>query len=329
MAIMRDSPIFICGHPKAGTSLLRSVLDSHPEIIVYPEETGFFRRYLPNAEDKSLEKKLELANRYLIQIFEWNQAHPPEHQKGFPDRDYSNIPFMDVQNELRNQVSIQFRHEGDMLSAAMTAFAVVTGQLTDQTKYWLEKTPYNERFARQIFQWWPEARCIHVVRDPRDNFVSYRRKHPDWSAGFFAWNWETSTRLGLRNVIEFGKKRYWMVTYEEFVQNPEEVLEKIRSFLAISDNKALRQPTRDGKEWKGNSMWSEQFNQISSAPVGRWKDALKPAEVAAIQGTARYGMKSMGYNQSVIMWNNTDIFTRMQTSAQVLLNNIKETIKWL
>ena len=50
MAVLRDSPIFICGHPKSGTSLLRSILDSHPEIIVYPEETGFFRRYLPNSD---------------------------------------------------------------------------------------------------------------------------------------------------------------------------------------------------------------------------------------------------------------------------------------
>lgn len=329
MASFRNSPIFICGHPKSGTSLLRSVLDSHPEIIVYPEETGFFRRYLPNAEGKPLEKKLELADRYLIHIFEWNQAHPPEHQKGFPDRDYSSIPYKQVREELRKQVNEQYQHEGDMLGAAMAAFGAVTGQVSTQTKYWLEKTPYNERFARQIFQWWPDARCIHVVRDPRDNFVSYRKKHPDWTAGFFAQSWEASTRLGLRNVKEFGTDRYWLVTYEEFVQKPEEMLGRIRTFLDISDHEALRQPTRDGREWKGNSMWSDQFTQISSAPVGRWKEALQPEETAAIQGIARYGMNAIGYNQSVINWRNTSIPLRMITSVQVIINNIKETIKWL
>lgn len=328
MAAFRNSPIFICGHPKSGTSLLRSVLDSHPEIIVYPEETGFFRRYLPNAEGKPLGKKLELADRYLIHIFEWNQAHPPEHQAGFPDRDYSSIPFSKVREELRKQVAEQYQHEGDMLSAAMAAFGMVTGQVSSLTKYWLEKTPYNERFARQIFQWWPDARCIHVVRDPRDNYVSYRRKHPDWSAGFFAQSWEASTRLGLRNVKEFGAEHYWLVTYEEFVQKPEEMLTRFRTFLDISDHEALRQPTRDGREWKGNSMWSDQFNQISSAPVGRWKETLKPEETASIQGIARYGMNAIGYNQSVINWHNISILLRMKTSVQVIVNNIKETIKW-
>ena len=52
MSELRDSPVFIAGHPKSGTSLLRSVLDSHPELVAYPEETSFFRRYLPKTSRK-------------------------------------------------------------------------------------------------------------------------------------------------------------------------------------------------------------------------------------------------------------------------------------
>lgn len=35
----KDRPIFICGHPKSGTSLLRNLLDNHPQLAVYPEES--------------------------------------------------------------------------------------------------------------------------------------------------------------------------------------------------------------------------------------------------------------------------------------------------
>ncbi|MGE5223096.1 MAG: sulfotransferase, partial [Omnitrophica WOR_2 bacterium] len=66
---LRDRPVFICGHPKSGTSLLRSLLDSHPQVIVYPEETSFFRRYLPAAKGLSLDEKIELEDRLLIHIF--------------------------------------------------------------------------------------------------------------------------------------------------------------------------------------------------------------------------------------------------------------------
>lgn len=93
---LRDSPVFIAGHPKSGTSFLCSVLDSHPELLTYPEETSFFRRYLPKAAGKSLVEKLVISDLTLTHIFEWNQTDPPAHQAGFPDRDYSNIPVAEV-----------------------------------------------------------------------------------------------------------------------------------------------------------------------------------------------------------------------------------------
>ena len=74
---LRDRPIFICGHPKAGTSLVRSILDSHPQLVVYPEETVFFRRYLPQSEGLDIQGQLALAEQLLIHIFTWNTAAPP------------------------------------------------------------------------------------------------------------------------------------------------------------------------------------------------------------------------------------------------------------
>ena len=129
MTDLRESPVFIAGHPKSGTSLLRSVLDSHPELVTYPEETSFFRRYLPKAAGKNRIEKLLLSDRYLTHIFEWNQANPPAHQAGFPDRDYSNIPVAKVRQAVKQLVAEQFRHDGDMLSAVVLAYGQVTGQI--------------------------------------------------------------------------------------------------------------------------------------------------------------------------------------------------------
>src|SRR5512143_2699433 len=128
MSELRDSPVFIAGHPKSGTSLLRSVLDSHPELVAYPEETSFFRRYLPKAAGKTLLEKTVLSDRLLTHIFEWNQAHPPAHQAGFPDRDYSHIPAAQVRRAVNDLVSERFRNDGDMLSAVVLAYGKVAGQ---------------------------------------------------------------------------------------------------------------------------------------------------------------------------------------------------------
>ena len=90
---IREKPVFICGHPKSGTSLLRSMLDNHPELIVYPEETYFFRKFLPMSEGSTLKEQLALAEEHLIHIFKWNVSDPPADQAGYPDHQSDEFPW--------------------------------------------------------------------------------------------------------------------------------------------------------------------------------------------------------------------------------------------
>jgi hypothetical protein len=280
---LRDKPVFICGHPKAGTSLVRAILDSHPQLIVYPEETVFFRRFLPQSVGLDLEAQLELAEKTLIHIFEWNQDDPPPSQEGFPDRDYSSMTFVDVRRAMRERAFDDYRHPGDILSAAVLAYGRVRGQVGAETLHWVEKSPYNEYFAEQIFTWWPEARCIHVVRDPRDNYSSYRRKHPSWNPEFFAANWRRSTQAGLQNARRFGPEYYYFLRYEDLTGSPEATLHRLVDFLHIDWHPSLASPTRAGEDWAGNSMFADQFQGISAAPVERWKQELGAQDARVIE----------------------------------------------
>jgi hypothetical protein len=296
---IRDCPVFICGHPKAGTSLLRALLDSHPQLVVYPEESVFFRRFLPKSVGLSLEQQLNLAERFLIHFFSWELEDPPPSQVGFPDRDYTSISYDSVRRVMREYVdNVGIRHPGDILSAAVLAFGEVTGQLSANTRSWVDKSPYNEFFADRIYSWWPQARCIHVVRDPRDNFLSYRRKHPDWRAEFFARNWERSTRAGLRNENHFGRHSYRLVRYETLVEQPEEFTLDLCEYLNIEKHPGLIMPTRAGIPWIGNSMFGGEFQAISSEPVGRWKSGLSQREVQLLELMLSEYFKVLGYSRS-------------------------------
>jgi hypothetical protein len=292
---LRDHPIFICGHPKAGTSLARAILDSHPQLVVYPEETVFFRRFLPQAAGLDVEGQIELAERLLVHIFRWNAAEPVSDQEDFPGRDYSAIPFDEVYQSMRQILRLDYRHPGDVLSAAILAFGQVGGQANPQTRAWVEKSPYNEYYAAQIFAWWPAARCLHILRDPRDNFVSYRRKHPDWTPEFFAANWRRSSLAGLQNLARFGAERYYLLRYEDLTQAPEKELEKLAGFLQIDWDPALANPTRAGEQWRGNSMFASQFQAISNAPVARWKEKLSHPEAAVIELGIGRVLETCGY----------------------------------
>ncbi len=300
---IREQPLFICGHPKAGTSLVRAVFDSHPQLIVYPEETIFFRRFLPQAAGLDLQGQLELAERTLIHIFRWNSAEPAPDQEGFPDRDYSAISYEAVRQNMVELATRQHRHPGDMLSAAVLAFGQVSGQLGSQTRHWVEKSPYNEYYTSQIFEWWPAARCIHILRDPRDNYVSYRRKHPGWSAEFFAANWKRSTQAGIENRARFGAERYYILRYEDLTRSPEEQLQKLKDFLQIEWDVSLIAPTRAGEQWSGNSMFggaANEFKSISAAPVGRWKEKLSTSEALVIEMKMGELLETSGYDPSAL-----------------------------
>jgi hypothetical protein len=295
-----EHPIFICGHPKAGTSLVTALLDGHLAIVAYPEETMFFRRYLPAIEGKSEDEKLALADQLLIHIFEWNQDSPPEHQQNYPDRDYSDIDFEAIRKAFHEEIAQSSGKSEDYLNAAILSFGKVSGLLTHKSQLWVEKTPYNEFYADQIFDWWPAAKCIHIVRDPRDNYVSYQRKQPDWTAKVFAWSWVRSTRAGLENQKKFSKDRYLLLRFEDLLNDPEKVTHQVADFLGIPWHKVLLMPTRAGDSWRGNSMFENKFQTISTDPIGRWKDLISSFNLAMVQAIAGKTMHEMAYELAIV-----------------------------
>lgn len=292
----RDKPIFICGHPKSGTTLLVSLLDSHPQMLVYPNETFFFRGFVPELRSRDLQEKVSLAQRYLLHFFNRENINEESAENDVSTRDQIFIDYAKTCQEMVDEVNkYGIRHDGDLLSAAVIAYASVHGKITEKTNYWIEKTPYNEHFARSIFDWWPEAHCIHIVRDPRDNFLTYRRKHPGLSAEDFAIGWNSSLEAGIKNQASYGEDRYLLIRYEDLTTQPEIYLPKVIAFLGIEDDQILWIPTSNGEPWEGNSQFGDKFHGISDKPVGRWKKELDDESVEIIESISGKLMKVESY----------------------------------
>ncbi|MBN1264751.1 MAG: sulfotransferase [Anaerolineales bacterium] len=295
MTELAGQATFICGHPKSGTSLLLSLLDSHPQLLVYPEESAYFRRFDRLTAGKTIEQKIDQAKFHLIHMFEWDAANPPPSQEGYPDRDYSAFSFEAANHAYRNWMEKLGFEDRNLLPAAMFAYGEISGQLSEQTVRWVEKTPYNEKYTSRIFKYWPDARCIQVIRDPRDNFTSYHKKHPDWSPFDFAYSWRSSTRTARKNLRRFGKNHYLCIRFEDLISRPAETMERVRQFLEIKENPAMFQPSKAGKAWHGNSMFGNRFEAVSSVPKGRWRDSLSSKEVRQIEAALVFLMRRWDY----------------------------------
>ncbi len=293
---LRDHPIFICGHPKSGTTLLVSLLDSHPQLIVYPNETFFFRGFVPETRKRDLDEKVTLAQRYLLHFFDRGLSNLDIQEPLVSSQNNYFIDYAKSCQVMRQEIDNNgIRHDGDILSAAIIAYGRVHGKISPETIYWLEKTPYNEHFSEMIFDWWPDARCIHIVRDPRDNYLTYQRKHIGLIAEDFAIGWNSSLNAGITNKKLYGDNRYLILRYEDLTNEPETSLQDLIDFLGIADDEILRIPTDDGVPWEGNSQFGDKFQGISNKPVGRWKRDLDERNVNLIESICADFMESMGY----------------------------------
>ena len=160
------SPVIICGYPKSRTTLLLALLDRHPELLVFPEETHFFQQIVGNPGRHDPDYLLTHSS---IKLFKRGKF---EMTSGF--RDYSQVDPDHFEIVFRELWKTRFSTQPSILEIIMQSYGQVTGQL--DSKYWVEKTPMNEKYLENAQAWWPDLKAIYMLRDPRDNFCSYQKQ---------------------------------------------------------------------------------------------------------------------------------------------------------
>jgi hypothetical protein len=140
------------------------------------------------------------------------------------------------------------------------------------------------------------------VRDPRDVFLSYSRRAriADESgtdvarllADFIAeWGVQVSQVLALRKQ----GLPVLLVRYEDLIANLCESMQAVADFLGLNWSDTLLEPTRHGKPWGGNSVFTDDFEGVSASPVGRYKSGLGEDVITMIESALSTEMQQLGY----------------------------------
>ncbi|MFD2871633.1 sulfotransferase family protein [Mucilaginibacter ximonensis] len=259
-------PVFICGVHRSGTTLVQNLLDGHPQLLVLPSEGTFYT---------NLELKLQLQpshNRAKYLGTEWlrrmvNPVNQPPYfllgrsdEFGSPYVDFARC-FLAWWHLLPHHEHTQWPH-----SAVVLAYASCTNNLA--ALHWVDKTPTNERFLNRIWQEFPRARIIQVVRNPIATLTSRKVMEPS---------------ITLRNALRFLKisyqvatdkelsddSRFFLLRYEELCDSPERTIAVLADFLSIANTSHLKQASTAGISVQANSSFKK------DASCG---DILKSAE---------------------------------------------------
>lgn len=179
---MSCESIIILGYKRSGTSLLRVILNSHPEIAIGPEMKfmqKLVKKYPANVDD-------------FIKICEKEAADfqfSPEHLAAIYNKSHS---------------------ANDIMFNWCNTYKTLTGK-----NIWGDKTPQNFKYLKMICQNFPDSFFIHIVRHPYDAMRS-AKKRKQYHGIHTICGWLFSN-LAVRHVKD---KKYYFLRYEDFIKNP-------------------------------------------------------------------------------------------------------------
>ena len=275
-------PIFVVGTGRSGTTLLQLMLNAHPSIAIcgelhYFDEIQHIKRLLPSLDSHhSIEQlhsyiqRTETASRLLDgeRIF----GAGIERLKQDPSPSYEKF-----------------------LKYVLEEYAQAEG-----ARRFGEKTPANVRYILDILSIFPNARIVHLIRDPRD-VVASRLEMP-WASNsllvhIVKWRAEVCSASDFSDMTE----NYMELLYEDLIEQPECKLKKICQFLGEEYSDAMLEFHQTAKNYiRSDISFEKTSNPLNSTALGRWKNDLTGPQVFIIQSMLGPAMKVLGYEKARI-----------------------------
>jgi hypothetical protein len=266
-------PVFICGVHRSGTTLMRDLLDWHPELSVLPAEGMFFTNLQRRIAGLGSEHALELVGRTWLQRLVDHSSQPPFWLLGRSSAE--NSPYVSFARALMAWWHVAERTMSSSvkswpLVSAMLAYAysMAGGRITEGHLRWAEKTPTNEQFIDQLLADFPESKIIHVIRDPISVYES-RKSMELQTFGTFGNRRSVLKDLARTYRVAMAHRdtslggRYLLMRYEDLIDRPQTEIDRLAAFLRIQSLPILRRPTVAGIPVGSNSSFE------SGTPTGR------------------------------------------------------------
>jgi hypothetical protein len=291
--------LFIGGCPKSGTTLLLALLDSHPQLVVLPEETFYLEdRQLYAALDSYQAKLHRLLEKTNLRLLAKGWFEPAHECRSTDARNYTGFDYKRFVALAEDFIKQPWMNDSLLFSEMIRAYAIVLGADWRKCVRWIEKSTSNEVRAAALQEFYPEAKLIQLVRDPRAVFASRKKRMMNnkgchTKAHRLVREWNRSSREIPR--LRHQPDKFMVVRYEDLVKAPHEILEKICRFAGFNFVPAMLKPTRAGTEWQGNSAFQTAFNDISATTVDQWKNYLTEHEIWWIEMHCRKGMELAAY----------------------------------
>jgi hypothetical protein len=270
---------FIVGVGRSGTTLLRAILDTHPDMAI-PGESHFIPEMVKDR------RRYESPSGFRGELFLGALGRHPRFRRWGLSED---------------RVRRSFRDDPPLTLAAAfrRVYALFAGDRGK--KRYGDKTPAYVHHISVLARLFPEARFVHVVRDGRDVALS-RLEHPTMSASLsdLAILWKRGVEKGRRMGRRLGLHRYREIRYEDLVKDPEEVTSSVCAFLEVVFDPVMLNYYQRADEIIRPTQHPRSHARIRLPPttgLRDWRTQMAPEGVEVFNALAGGLLQELGYER--------------------------------
>ena len=280
-----DPYLFIVGCARSGTTLVRRIVDAHPEIAITPE--------------------MHWISHYVNFFKNQNRLVTPEvvselsRHKRFAQFE---IPHEQFEGLLGSGEALPY-------PAFLNRVFGLYGEIKNKPLVG-NKTPAYVRRIPTLHALWPAAKFVHIIRDGRDVCMSiFNWKKGERIVGRYAsWEedpvsttalwWERKVRKAREDGAALGPGLYHEMHYEALVEDPERECNRLCEFLGVPYDDAMirfhegRERVKPGRSAK--SAWL----RVTSG-LRNWRTEMCTGDVERFEASAGDLLEELGYERAV------------------------------
>jgi Sulfotransferase family len=279
-----NRPLFIGGCPRSGTTLLRSLLNNHPDLAIPPETNVV----IPAWRKRARYGDLQVADNRR-KLAEWIYD-----SRGRGGQRLRREKFFTREQAIERVVASQ-PTLGSVFASVYEMFAEAKGK-----PRWGDKRPRYAGMLDMIFALFPNAQFVNLIRDPRAAAASQAPlgwDDEDRALASAACTWEWSVRRVDGFAPRLRSDQLLDLRFEDLVRDPEGTLGQICRFADLRGQpEIVEEMITKPRRGVFNEGWHDRLAEpISTAPIDHWRERIEPREVALVEHVTRHRFERFGY----------------------------------
>ena len=259
------TPVFVVGTPRSGTTLLQAILVNSGIFFPMPE-THFFSRVA----------------------------------YGVPERNLSKEDRQKILHILTKKVRIEIDETIIWrLESKIDIFEYIIGTFNrEHKKTFLEKTPRHVFFYQEIMKYYPDARFVCLIREPKNIISSQTTKttNPEKSIARVSLLYNKIAR----SILELRENDNVLLTrYEDLTNEPEQTTSSVFEFLNLPYDPSLVNNVAappgivlPHETWKDRNL---ELNKIQQNDPDKWQAALSEYQANVVNWITKSYASKFGY----------------------------------